>query len=152
VPGRIFDTFADAGHAELAKYPAVRTERLPHVRLDLCVYPGRRWCGLCRHPRGGGSIPTYVSLLNWTDQGIKNYKISPSRAAEVTKQVESSGGRVRELLWTVGKYDLVAVMEFPDDETATAVFLQVGSVGNVRSNTMRAFNADEMTAIIGKTG
>lgn len=97
-------------------------------------------------------MPTYVSLLHWTDQGIKNYKISPGRAAEVTKQVESSGGRVRELLWTVGEYDLVAVMEFPDDETATAVFLQVGSVGNVRSNTMRAFNADEMTAIIGKTG
>jgi uncharacterized protein with GYD domain len=95
--------------------------------------------------------PTYL-CSHWTDQGIKNNKISPSRAAEVTKQVESSGGRVRELLWTVGEYDLVAVMEFPDDETATAVFLQVGSVGNVRSNTMRAFNADEMTAIIGKTG
>jgi len=97
-------------------------------------------------------MPTYVSLLHWTDQGIKNYKISPSRAAEVTKQVESSGGRVRELLWTVGEYDLVTVMEFPDDETATAVLLQVSSVGNVRSNTMRAFSADEMTTIIGKTG
>jgi uncharacterized protein with GYD domain len=63
--------------------------------------------------RGVVSMPTYVSLLHWTDQGIKNYKISPSRAAEVTKQVENSGGRVRELLWTVGEYDLVAVMEFP---------------------------------------
>jgi uncharacterized protein with GYD domain len=53
---------------------------------------------------------------------------------------------------TVGEYGIVAVMEFPDDETATAVFLQVGSVGNVRSNTMRAFNADQMTTIIGETG
>lgn len=94
-------------------------------------------------------MPTYVSLIHWTDQGIKNYKASTSRAADVTKLVESKGGRVRELLWTVGEYDIVTVMEFPDDETATAVFLQVGSVGNIRSNTMRAFSVDEMTTIIG---
>ena len=97
-------------------------------------------------------MPTYVSLIHWTDQGIKNYKNSPSRAADVTKLAESSGGRVRELLWTVGEYNLVTIMEFPDDETATAVLLQVGSVGNIRSNTMRAFSAGEMTTIIGKTG
>jgi uncharacterized protein with GYD domain len=101
--------------------------------------------------RGVTSMPTYVSLIHWTDQGIKNYKDSPSRAADFTKLVESSGGRVRELLWTVGEYDLVGVFEFPDDETATAVLLQVGSLGNVRSNTLRAFGADEMTTIMGKT-
>ena len=50
-------------------------------------------------------MPTYVSLINWTDQGIKNYKDSPSRAADFIKLAESSGGRVRELLWTVGEYE-----------------------------------------------
>jgi uncharacterized protein with GYD domain len=97
-------------------------------------------------------MPTYVSLLPWTDQGIKNYKDTTSRAADFTKLVENSGGRVRELLWTVGEYDLVSVADFPDDETGTACLLQVGSLGNIRSNTMRAFSADEMTAILGKTG
>jgi uncharacterized protein with GYD domain len=102
--------------------------------------------------RGVTSMPTYVSLIRWTDQGIKNYKDSPSRAADFTKLAESSGGRVRELLWTVGEYDLVTVVDFPDDETATAALLRVGSLGSIRSNTMRAFSADEITAIIGKTG
>jgi uncharacterized protein with GYD domain len=96
-------------------------------------------------------MPTYVSLIHWTDQGIKNYKDTTSRAGDFVKLVESKGGRVRELLWTVGEYDLIAVADFPDDETGTAALLQVGSLGSVRSNTMRAFSADEMTAIIGKT-
>ena len=102
--------------------------------------------------KGGVSMATFVSLINWTDQGIKNYKDTTSRAQDFTKLAESLGGRVRELLWTVGEYDIVAVTEFPDDETGTAALLQVGSLGNVRSNTMRAFNADEMGAIIRRTG
>jgi len=97
-------------------------------------------------------MPTYVSLGHWTDQGIKTYKDTISRAADFTKLTENSGGRVRELLWTVGEYDIVLVADFPDDETATAAALRLGSAGNVRTNTMRAFSADEMTAIIGKTG
>ena len=59
-------------------------------------------------------MPTYVSLIHWTDQGIKNYKDTTTRAADFSKLVESSGGRVRELLWTVGEYDLVTVVDFPD--------------------------------------
>ena len=97
-------------------------------------------------------MPTYVSLIHWTDQGIKNYKDTTTRAAEFSKLVESSGGRVRELLWTVGEYDLVTVVDFPDDETATAALLQVGSLGSIRSNTLRAFNAEEMGAIIRRAG
>ena len=97
-------------------------------------------------------MPTYVSLIHWTDQGIKNYKDTTSRAEDFIKLIENKGGRVRETLWTVGEYDIVVVAEFPDDETGMAAVLQGGSLGNIRSNTMRAFNADEMTAIIGKTG
>ncbi len=97
-------------------------------------------------------MSTYVSLVNWTDQGIKNYKDSTSRADDFSKLVESLGGRVREVLWTVGAYDLVVVTEFPDDEAATAALLRVGSLGNIRTNTLRAFNADEMGTIIGRAG
>jgi GYD domain len=64
-------------------------------------------------------MPTYLSLIHWTDQGIKNDKDTTSRAADITKLIESSGGRVRELLWTVGQYDLVTVVDFPG-ETAMA--------------------------------
>lgn len=97
-------------------------------------------------------MPTYVSLGHWTDQGIKNFKDTTSRAADFTKLAENSGGRVRELFWTVGEYDFVLVVDFPDDEIATAAALRLGSLGNIRTNTMRAFSADEMTTIIGKTG
>jgi uncharacterized protein with GYD domain len=97
-------------------------------------------------------MPAFVSLLNWTDQGIKNFRDTVHRADDFRSLVEKSGGSVRELLWTVGEYDLVSVIETPDDETATAVLLQVSALGNVRTRTMRAFNSDEMSAIIGRTG
>ena len=97
-------------------------------------------------------MPTYVSLIHWTEQGIKNYKDTMKRLEDFTKLTESKGGRVREALYTVGEYDIVVVTEFPDDETATAALLQVGSLGNVRTNTMRAFNADEMGSIIRRAG
>ena len=102
--------------------------------------------------RGGVTMATYVSLINWTDQGIKNFRDTTQRAEDFTKLVERSGGRVRELLWTVGQYDIVSIVEFPDDEAGVAALLQVGSAGNIRSNTLRAFNAGEMTGIISRTG
>jgi uncharacterized protein with GYD domain len=97
-------------------------------------------------------MPTYVSLIHWTEQGIKNYKDTLKRLADFTQLTESKGGRVREALYTVGEYDIVVVTEFPDDETATTALLQVGSLGNVRTNTMRAFTADEMGGIVSRTG
>jgi uncharacterized protein with GYD domain len=97
-------------------------------------------------------MTTYVSLVNWTDQGIKNYRDTTQRAADFTKLAESNGGHVRELLWTVGEYDMVCVVDFPDEETGVAALLQVGSTGNIRSKTMRAFNAEEMAGIIRRTG
>jgi uncharacterized protein with GYD domain len=97
-------------------------------------------------------MPTYVSLIHWTEHGIKNYKDTRKRLEDFTELTESKGGRVREALYTVGEYDIVTVTEFPDDETATAVLLQVASLGSVRTNTMRAFTADEMGGIIGRTG
>ena len=96
-------------------------------------------------------MPTYVSLINWTDQGIKNFRDTTTRAKDFTKAVEAKGGKVRELVWTVGQYDLVSVIELPDDEAGVAALLQIGSMGNIRSNTMRAFSARDMSSIIAQT-
>jgi uncharacterized protein with GYD domain len=96
------------------------------------------------------SMPTYVSLVHWTEQGIRNFKDTASRAQAFAELVKSSGGRVHELLYTVGEYDIVTVADFPDDESATAALLRVGADGNVRTNTMRAFNAGEMAAIVSR--
>ncbi len=93
-------------------------------------------------------MTTYVSLINWTEQGIKNFRDSTQRAAEFSRLVEGYGGRVRELLWTVGEYDIVCVADFPDEETGVAALLRVGSAGNIRSKTLRAFSAEEMAGIV----
>ncbi len=97
-------------------------------------------------------MTTYVSLINWTDQGIKNFRDTGQRADDFSRLVESSGGKVRDLLWTVGEYDLICVADFPDDEAGVAALLRVGSAGNIRSNTLRAFNAEEMAGIIRRAG
>lgn len=97
-------------------------------------------------------MTTYVSLINWTDQGIRNFRDTTKRAEDFSKLVENSGGRVRELLWTVGECDLVCVADFPDDEAGVATLLQVSALGSIRSRTLRAFSADEMTSIIRRTG
>jgi len=101
--------------------------------------------------KGGIGMPTYVSLLNWTDQGIKNFRQSTERAKDFTKLVEASGGKVRELVWTVGEYDLVTVADYPDEESAVEALLKVGAAGNIRSKTMRAFSAPEMEGIVART-
>jgi len=97
-------------------------------------------------------MPLYVTLVNWTDQGIKTFRDSVRRAEDYRGLVEKHGGQVRQLVWTLGEYDIVAVTDFPDDETATAVALQTSALGNIRTTTMKAFDAEQMTAIIQRTG
>jgi uncharacterized protein with GYD domain len=97
-------------------------------------------------------MTTYVSLINWTEQGIKNFRDTRQRAEDFFRLVESLGGKVREQLWTVGEYDVVCIADFPDDETGVAALLRAGSSGNIRSNTLRAFNAEEMAGIIARAG
>jgi uncharacterized protein with GYD domain len=97
-------------------------------------------------------MPTYVALVNFTDQGIKNFRDTVRRAEDYRGLVETNGGQVRQLLWTLGQYDLVMVTELPDDETATAVVLQTVAGGNVRTTTLKAFDAEQMTAIIQRAG
>ena len=116
------------------------------------VSRGRRvWPSAPPGERGEGEpMPKYVTLYNWTDQGIKNFRDTAERAKAATAQAEKMGGRLTQLLWTVGPYDVVGVAEFPDDEAASAFQLLLGSLGNVRSTTMRAFDATEMARIVGK--
>jgi uncharacterized protein with GYD domain len=97
-------------------------------------------------------MATYVSLLNWTDQGIKGYRETTARAEAGKALAAKFGGRIVSIWWTIGPCDLVAVSEFPNDESATAFALALGAAGNIRTTTMRAFGADEMTAIIARTG
>jgi uncharacterized protein with GYD domain len=95
-------------------------------------------------------MTTYVSLVNWTDQGAQNFQDTINRAEEFTKLVENSGGSVREILWTLGDYDTLAIVDYPDDETAVATLLKVGAKGQIRTHTMRAFGAEEISGIIRK--
>ena len=97
-------------------------------------------------------MPTYVSLINWTEQGVKNFRDTAKRANDFTKLVEGAGGKVRELLWTMGEYDLVSVVDFPDDESAVAALLNQCSRGSIRTKTLRAFDSSQMESIIARAG
>lgn len=97
-------------------------------------------------------MPTFVSLINWTDQGVANFKNTVSRSEDAKRAAAGMGGSIKSIYWTVGQYDLVTVAEFPDDATATAFLLALSSSGNVRTTTLRAFDADEMGQIIAKVG
>jgi uncharacterized protein with GYD domain len=92
-------------------------------------------------------MATYISLLNWTDQGIRNVKDSLKRAGEARKAYQAAGGRIVDLYWTMGQHDLVVIAELPDDESAFRLLLTVGMQGNVRTTTMRALNEEEMTRV-----
>lgn len=96
-------------------------------------------------------MATFVVLLTWTEQGIKDFKESTQRAERVRSLVESRGGSMPHLYWTVGPYDLVGVVDAPDDETATAMLLEIGSIGSVRSTTLRAFDQAQFEEIVRKT-
>jgi uncharacterized protein with GYD domain len=97
-------------------------------------------------------MPIYVGLVNWTEQGVREFRGSVERANGFRQLVEQAGGRVREMVWTMGEYDFITVFQAPDDETAAALVLRVAAAGNVHTKTMRAFDADQMTDIITRTG
>lgn len=97
-------------------------------------------------------MSSYISLVNFTDQGVRNFKDTTKRAKAFTDLVEQMGGQLKGIYWTLGAYDIVAITEAPDDETATAVALKVSSLGNVRTTTLRGFDMEEIETIIEKAG
>ena len=95
-------------------------------------------------------MATFITLANFTEQGIRNAKESPNRAAAFKATAEKIGVKVKDIYWTVGHYDAVAIVEGPDDEAVTSLLLGLGAEGNVRTETLRAYSAEEMSNIVNK--
>jgi uncharacterized protein with GYD domain len=95
-------------------------------------------------------MPTYVTLANFTDQGVRSAKDTVKRAEAVKEVARKHGVTVKDIYWTQGQYDIVTIAEASDEMAATAFALSVGGMGNIRTQTLRAFSADEMKTVIGK--
>ena len=98
-------------------------------------------------------MPTYVILMNWTDQGVMADRDTIRRCEHGDAVAEKHGARIEQVYWTMGHYDdIVTVIEAPDDESVTAMMLELTAEGNIRTSTLRAFDHDQMQAIIQRTG
>ena len=95
-------------------------------------------------------MATFIALGNFTDQGIRSVKDSTKRADAVRELAKKYGATLKEIYWTLGRYDVITVIEAPNDEAATAFALAVGSAGNVRTESLRAFSKEEMNGILAK--
>jgi uncharacterized protein with GYD domain len=95
-------------------------------------------------------MPSYVCLIQFKDQGIRNIKDTVKRGDAAMAEAQKMGMNIVEEYWTMGAYDGVVIMEAPDDETMSAFILKVGSLGNVKGQTLRAFRRNEMEAILAK--
>ena len=95
-------------------------------------------------------MPTYVVLIDWTQEGVRGFRESVDRYEAASAQLEGIGVRFTDVYWTLGNHDLVVVAEAADDETLAAGLLAVASVGNIRTTTLRAFSRDEMRSVISR--
>ena len=96
-------------------------------------------------------MPTYVTLYNFTDQGLKNIKDTVKRTEAAKMAAAAIGMHVKEVLWTQGQYDLIVISEASDEVKANAFGLNTVKLGNVRGQTLRAFTAAEMETILDST-
>jgi uncharacterized protein with GYD domain len=97
-------------------------------------------------------MATYIVLCQFTDQGIRNVKETTKRADAAKELAAKFGVTLKDFYWTLGKHDVVIVCEGQDDAALTAFGLAVGSAGNVRTQTLRAFTRDEMNGVLAKLG
>lgn len=93
-------------------------------------------------------MPTYIALLKWTPQGLQNIKQSPSRLDAARKGFESAGCKMKDFYMVTGRYDMIAVVDAPDDVALAKAILGASSQGNITSETCRAFTEDEYRRII----
>jgi uncharacterized protein with GYD domain len=93
-------------------------------------------------------MATYIVLGSFTDQGVRNVKDTTKRAEALRDLGKKFGVTVKDVYWTLGQYDVATVVEAPDDAAVTALGLTLGALGNVRTQTLRAFSADEMGKIL----
>jgi uncharacterized protein with GYD domain len=92
----------------------------------------------------------YVSLVNFTEQGIHNVKDTVKRYEAATALAEKMGMKIVQAFWTMGAYDVVVILEAPDDETLSAFTLKIGSMGSVKTHSMRAFTKNDMERLLAK--
>jgi uncharacterized protein with GYD domain len=94
-------------------------------------------------------MPTYIGLFKWTQQGIANVKDSPSRLDSGRKEFKKIGLKIKDTYLTMGRYDLVCIMEAPDDDTYARAMLKLGSLGNLQTETLKAFSEADYRKIVG---
>ena len=97
-------------------------------------------------------MATYILLGQFTDQGIKNVKDTTKRAQALKAMAKKFNATITGLYWTLGQFDVAAIIDAPDDASVNALLLSLGTQGNVRTQTLRAFSADEMGQILGRLG
>ena len=95
-------------------------------------------------------MANYIVLLQFTEQGIRNVQDTTKRSAAAAAMARKMGVKIADLFWTLGSCDLVLIAEAPNDETMAACTLKIASHGNVKTQTMRAYRANEMKAILKK--
>lgn len=93
-------------------------------------------------------MPTYITLANFTQQGLEKIKESPDRLDAAKQAFQSMGGEIKAFYLVMGQYDVVAIAEAPDDETAIKLAMATGALGNVRTQTLRAFTEEEYRKMI----
>jgi uncharacterized protein with GYD domain len=97
-------------------------------------------------------MPTYVVLANYTNQGIRNVRDTTTRMDHGAELAQKHGLKLEPAYWTVGPYDMVSIIEAPDDEALSAYLLEICSLGNIRTTTLRAYDEEEMSDIIDRLG
>ena len=95
-------------------------------------------------------MSTYIALVTFTDQGVRYIRQTTERSKGLVNAAANLGIKIKDIYWTMGAYDAVFTAEAPDDETMTAFAASMGALGNIRTQTLRAFSADEMKKILGK--
>jgi uncharacterized protein with GYD domain len=95
-------------------------------------------------------MPIYISLMKFTDQGIKDIKTAPERAEQLVKGLEAMGGKLLGLYFTMGEYDYVGIAEAPSDEVALTFLMTMGMAGNVKTTTLKAFKMEDLSKIVNK--
>jgi uncharacterized protein with GYD domain len=95
-------------------------------------------------------MATYVTLIRFTEQGARNIQDTSKRAAAFRDAAKKAGVTVRDVYWTMGTYDGLLVIDAPDDQTVASVMADLGVAGNVRTQTMRAFDESEIGAVVGR--
>ncbi len=93
-------------------------------------------------------MPTFISYLNWTDQGIRGVKDAPNRAEAARAAIKNLGGEIKDIYLTTGQYDLLVIIDLPDADSMAKFALTIGQQGNIRSTTVRGFTEEEFLNLI----